>query len=183
MNMNNPAENYQPIRASDRTERARVVATVTELQKRLADAQAKSETAIDPNFARLAYTLGKKLEAAKDNVIAFDKKHRELDARQSSTEAKTAGEKAAKAAAKFEKALLAAASAAAALTADAADLANALDVTDQGIWPSRNSVNDAIRGRIIEVLGGTGGVKLPGYGSVGGRRIESLSTRFSMETK
>ena len=79
MNTVEVIDNYQPVRDSTRTERQRLVATVTELQKRLADAQAKSETAVDPNYARLAYKIGKQLDAAKEKVIAFDKKHRELD--------------------------------------------------------------------------------------------------------
>ena len=84
---------YCPTKASAKTEQARLLGAVNDIRKRLADAQAKSETAIDPSYARLAYTLGKQLEAAHEDVETFNNHQRELDRAASSTEAKAAGER------------------------------------------------------------------------------------------
>lgn len=111
-------------------------------------------------------------------VATFDSRQRELDGRRFSSGAKTAGKKASKSAAVFEKALLAAASAAAELTADAADLADALRVTDEGIWPSRGSVSEAVRSRVVAIFG-SNGIKLEGFGS-SAKPSQSLTSRFDL---
>lgn len=181
--MNKPAitaEHYEPVRASDRTERARLVADVQQLERKFSDAQSRSEIAPDPSYGRLAYRLGKELDAARQKVVTFDLRQRELDEHRSSADAKAAGVKAAKVAAKFEQAILAAATAASELKESAATLADELQVRDPGVWPSRQTVDTAIRGRIIEILGNKAGIKLDGFGSVG-RQIDSLTKRFESQ--
>lgn len=180
MNTQTMIDAYSPARASDRTERERLLADVRDLEKRFRDAQSRSEIAPDPSYARLAHRLDKELNAARQRVATFDRKHEELDARRSSTDAKAAAVRAGKAAEKFERALLAAANAAAELKETAATLADELQVRDPGVWPSKGAVDTAVRSRVIHVLGSVAGIKLPGYGSVG-RAAEPLAKRFSTE--
>lgn len=175
--MNNTAEKYEPVRDSTRTERQRLVATVTELQKRLADAEKRSELAADPAYSRTAAKLRKQINTACEKVEAFDEKHKALDARRESNATAKATAAARLASVKFEKALLAAASAAAELKKSAATLADELQVATE-IWPSRHTVDTAVRGRVIEVLGSVG-IKLDGFGS-SAKPSEPLTRRFEL---
>lgn len=179
--MNNTAEqlpDYEPVRASVKSERDRLLYDIAELEKKLAVAQAKSETGVDPSYMRLEYTLGKQLDTARERLSTFDRKHQALDAARDSDAAKVAADTALKAARKFEKTLTAFASATTELNDAGGKLAAVVQEHDPGIWPSRQTVDTAVRGRIIEVLGSRAGIKLGGYGSSCGKQSAPLTERF-----
>ena len=176
--MNHSAENYVPTRASDRTEKLRLVDAIVQLQKKLEDVEAHSVITPDPSYARSAYRYRQELAAANEKLAKFVQDQQDLDARRVSEETQTAEAKAVESAAEFEKALQTVALAGSQLIADAADLADALHVTDQ-IWPSKSSVNDAVRSRVVTVFGNLSTIKLPGYGSVG-KSSEILTKRFEL---
>ena len=178
--MNNSAEHYKPVRASDRTERARLFATVQELEKKFSDAQSRSEIAPDPSYGRLAYRLGKDLDAARERLSEFDSRVQELDRRRSSDEVKNARSDTYKKAVAFEKALLQAANAAADLRDFALSLNNLLGNRDSGVFPHARQVDHAIRHYTIEVLGSVAGLKFEGFGT---KPAVSISERFSTEKK
>ena len=183
--MNNSAEvidNYVSVRDSIRTERERLANDVSTLQKRLAAVEQRSELGFDPAYSRTAATIKRQLTAANEAVALFDTKQQGLHAAQTGSAAKAAQAQAQNAAKLFEEKLTAFAAAASMLKAKTAALADALQIHEPGLWPSRGSVDEAIRSRIIDVLGSTANVKLPSYGT-SGKVAKSLSTRFSMETK
>lgn len=172
----NTTEHYEPARASDRTERQRLFAIVTRLEKHLADVEARSEDAMDLAYMRTANRLRKQINTASEKVEIFDAKYKAMDMRRKSNETATATKAARAGSVKFERALLAFASATAELKQLAATLADELQVP-MDIWPSRQSVDTTIRGRIIEILGSKAGVKLETFGSAG-RKVDSITSRF-----
>ena len=175
----NTAEHYKPARASDRTERQRLFAIVTRLEKHLADVEARSKDAMDPAYMRTAATLRKQINTASEKVEIFDAKYKAMDTRRKSNATATATKTARAAARKFEHMLLAFAAATAELKQATGVLADALQVP-MDIWPSRQSVDTTVRGRIIEVLGSKAGIKLDTFGSAG-RRVDSITSRFAIE--
>ena len=110
--MNNTAEHY---RDSTRTERERLVAVRTNLQKRLADTERRSELGADPAYSRTAARLRKQIITACEKVETFDEKQRLLDAARTGPAAKAAQKEAQKAASYFEEKLAAFAESASAL--------------------------------------------------------------------
>ena len=176
--MTNTAEKYEPVRDSTRTERQRLVADISDLQKRLADTERRSELGADPAYSRTAARLRKQINTACEKVQAFDEKQRLLDAARNGAAAKAAQKEAQKAARNFEEKLAAFAASASALKVSAAALADALQIRDPGIWPSIQSVDTTVRGRVIEVLG-LAGIKMVGFGSFA-KPSEPLTRRFAL---
>ena len=134
--MNN-TEHYEPVRASDRNERQRLVAIVTRLEKHLADVETRSEDAMDPAYMRTAAELRKRINTASEKIENFDAKYKGIDARRTSNETATATKTARAAARKFEHMLLAFAAATAELKQATGVLADSLQVP-MDIWPSRH---------------------------------------------
>lgn len=170
--------NYEPVRASDRTERARLITAVQELEKKFSNAQSRSEIAPDPSYGRLAFRLGKELEAARERVSTFDSRVQELDRRRSSDEVKNARSDTYKKAVAFEKALLQAANAAADLRNFAQSLNDLLGNRDSGVFPHARQVDHSIRHYAIEILGTVAGLKFEGFGT---KPAVSISERFTTE--
>ena len=167
---------YQPARSSDRTQQQQLLGAIGNIEKRLKAASEKSQITADPSFKKLEYALGEKLKVARKNIEAFNEKHSELDARQSSEAAQIAQREAQAAARDFEIKLAAFAESAATLTSKAAILSDTLKITDSGLWPSRLCVSNTVRGRVIGVLGSVG-CKLEGFGS-SAKPSESLVNKF-----
>ena len=173
----NDTAHYITIRDSTRTERERLLATVTDLQKRLADTERRSELGFDPAYSRTAARLRKEVITAREKVEAFNKKQGLLNAARTGEDARAAQKEAQKAARDFEERLVAFAAAASTLKTKAAILADALQV-EIGLWPSRREVDTAVKGRVIEILG-SAGIKLEGFVS-SEKPSQPLTSQFEL---
>ena len=175
-------ENYEPARSSVRTERGRIVNKLASLEQEHADAVRHAETEFDSRWQRLALRLRNQLTAEREKLAQFDQRHQKIETAEKSDEALRAWQRANKAAIAFEKKLTALSNAAKILKEAGADVADTIRSRDMGIWPSRRLVDEAVRGRVIDVLGDIAEVRLPGYGSYG-RRTARLDERFSRGKK
>lgn len=178
--MNEIPNDYEPKRSSAKTQQFKLIASIDDLQKRLAQARAKSETGADYAFQSLAYGLKKQLNISQEKLQAFNDKEQKMDAYRSGAAAKEARFQVIQFAAAFEKALLQAAKAATELSTQAAGLADILHVKDAGLWPSRGAVADAMRSRVIHIFGDHSTVRLPGYGSSSAKPSRSLTDQFKL---
>ena len=171
-------ENYTPGRPDTRNERQRLLNRVADVQSLLESAKARSELAPDPAYSRTETRLRAELQSLEKKVKSLDEKSKAVDAAASSTAAKVARNEAYAAAKEFEKKLFAFASTALELRNKSDALAKAMAIREPGRWPHPHQVEVTLTARVIDVLGGAGNLKLPGYGSSLARQPGDISKFF-----
>ena len=88
--MNNIATENVQVRDSVRTERERLTADISTLQKRLMAVQQRSIAGFDPAYSRASTKIQQQLIVAREKVVIFDKKQNALFAARTGEDAKAA---------------------------------------------------------------------------------------------